>query len=182
MKTTMPRLLIVWAVIAVCGSCSRAEDKYLTDKNGGVELKYAIDLKDEQGGVAGSSVAEWNIKPGGQWRYLEYSVRDRQTVEMLEEKSGALSQKQLILLGKALDENDPLGLPAKLGDGSKTNPHELTFSFGDARAKVVGLPTRRGQSLKEIILNAPPSGRTDSVSRSRFAAVAGAVEEAAKGD
>jgi hypothetical protein len=180
MKTTARWLAL--GVVGVCVSCSQAGDKYLADKDGRMELKQPVVLKDSQSGAAGTSVAEWKIEQDGQWRYREYSIRNETPAKTLEDKSGVLTQDQLLQLGKILEANDPMGLPAKLGEGSVVNPHELTLTVGDAQAKVVGLPSRRGQSLKDMIFTAVPPDNSESPYRVRFAAIAGTVQTFAKGD
>jgi hypothetical protein len=145
-----------------------------------VELRHPLQLREEQGGIAGTSVSTWTVEPSGPWSYTEALVRGGKEVpESRSEKKGTLTQEQLASLARVLAAEDLAGLPAQIGaEPSGVNPHSYTLTFGKVRSTVAGVAARRGGCLRANILEGTAEGKTtESSPRLRFAKLAQALHE-----
>ncbi len=117
-----------------------------------------ITVREEQGGIAGTSVREWTVDKTGKWKLARYTVRGgKEVADSRSEKTGMLTPKQLADLTERLTKHDPAGLSKQLGTAEKVNPHSYFLEFGDSKVTIAGVPPRTSGTAKANILEAAPS-------------------------
>jgi hypothetical protein len=149
---------------------------YLSEKDGRKELKESLTLREEQGGIAGTTGRVWTVEPSGQWRVARFRTRGGKE-NLTTVGSGTLSPAELEALANVLAAQDLTGLPEKTGHEPKVNPHNVTLKFGKKTATLTGLPARRSHTLADHIRkSAADKPQADGGVWERFAHVVQAVE------
>lgn len=180
-------MIAAWNLLFGCvlaGVFAADERQYRTGKEGHQQLKETLTVREEQGGVAGTSVKEWTVRPSGKWVFAQYLNRgEKEAAGSRSQKTGMLTQKQLAELGDRLSRHDLLGLPENLGQRAKVNPHQYTLQFGKKQTVIAGVPPRtEGKAEANIIGAAPKDAKEEAARWKRAAQLVQTVIELTTGD
>jgi hypothetical protein len=180
------RIMVRWTVGMVLLGCVvstvRADDdKYLVDTGEGKkQLRHELVLQEEQDGFLGRRGTLWRIKPEGEWDVVQFEVEHAKIKEIEStRRKGKLCPQQLVQLGQKLNDEGFKTLPEHLGEPASVNSHRYKLIFGESK-RIDGVITRRGESIREnIVQGSPPMGSEEEVrERDRFAKVADSVASA----
>lgn len=177
---------IQFAIVCLVGSlltaAARSADgpaDYLTGEGSSVRLKAPLILREEQGGIAGTTGTIRTIQENGEWSLVEFQTNSEGVEEKKTIKSGRLSPEGLTALASDLAKQDLTGLPEKLGEDEPVNPHRVIIQFGPKRTTLSGVAPRleEGETTQAVILKSA-SGRGIAAEKfwKRCADVADAVE------
>src|SRR5262249_33694158 len=151
----------------------------LIEKDGKLHLKHRLVLREEQLGFAGVSGRMWVIEPDGRWKLVDLQPAGSGKVQETTRQSGRLTANQLGALAKGLASQDLTGLPNKIGEAPKVNPHRIVLKLGEKQMVLNGIVPRRSRqtTIRELITkSAPKPEAPGSKHWNRWAAVVHAVE------
>jgi hypothetical protein len=165
----------VWAgmiLLAVAaGPAAPADPSPRDDKKADAKSLLPITVREEQGGIAGTSVTEWTVDKDGKWKVAHFTVRGGAEVDgSRTEKTGTLTREQLAKLTEQIAKLDPARLPKQMGTAGTVNPHNFIVQVGDTKVTIAGVPPRIDDTPKKNILQAAPAGDARAADEWRRAA------------
>jgi hypothetical protein len=175
-------LIVGYVLLGTFIGVSTGDDQYqnyLVEKDGKPHLKHRLVIREEQLGFAGVSGRMWDIEPDGQWKLVDLQPAGSGKVQETTRQNGRLTAKQLVTLAKELASQDLAGLPNKIGEAPRANPHRIVMKFGEKQMVLNGIVPRRSRetTMRELITkSAPKQEALGSPQWARWAAVAHAVE------
>jgi hypothetical protein len=142
-------------------------------------LTKQLTLREEQGGIGGTSVKTWTITPDGKWSIERWSL-DTAGKEAPKTRRnqgrGSLSTERLATVAGVVLSQELVELPDEMGTKPKVNPHVYILRYGPKTSSLYGVPTQRSNPLKDHLIAWGPRDQSSAVNR--FATVAQAIIDA----
>ena len=166
------------SITTICSMMNPLEPptaKYLGSD--GKNLKESLVLREEQGGIAGTSVTEWTIEKDGKWTLAQFLVagNGKEQDGTRQKTAGQLKPTELTKLVERLAADNMLDLPATLGTAAKINPHNYVLHFGKKKITLSGAQPRIDNNLKANVLSAVPDTDPTTADVKRLAEIVNLV-------
>ena len=101
----------------------------------GSAIAQALEVRLTQGGIAGDTGNGWRVEPSGTWAAFRIQNGTAETPRA----QGTLKPEDITKLKDALDQNNFVALPDKVGGFRSANPETLTIRMGTS-VKVLKVP------------------------------------------